>query len=377
MSDSDISKLKLSSSNLYSKTSSVSVLDTFVKTVNEFSKNLSSRVIMEETIVDCGSSKEDVAVSCSSEVESVKEKILPTEKQVLEVKTGVGDVFNLSNVFEKIKTISDDHIIVLEPMSSDKRKKVHKALQRKEDIMTFSIGKEDNRSIVVKRLLSQVGEDNFRKLVNDANNLFRKGNYEEAVEKFLELLDLSVSPFNIARNCYNIGLCYNNIKKYRDEKSEAKLNRKLAVKYLTISNEIAKTDKTTAEYFNGKDLDTIILYAGDQLEKDDIKPKVRMREGEFYLDDSYKDLFDNYDYMIEEVLSGEVSIDDIGNIYNLSREDEVIFELLVARELYKLDYPKMADEIISDVEKEKNKTKNVKSLYDEIVRRKRFYKYNN
>lgn len=377
MSDSDISKIKLSRDKFYFKSSSVSELEDFEQVVNAFSRGLSTKVTSVGKVLTIESS----VIRNVGPVESVSKIILEKDvkpaRKKRESEVNITDNFDMSGVLDKIKAISDDHIIILNPMIYSERRKVYYALKERSDVYSFYIGDGNDKRIVVKYQVPQIESYALKEMIFDADRLSVQGQYKEALEKYLELLDLSDCSFNIARNCYKIGLCYNNIKKNSQLESDVKLNRKMAVKYLTLASEIAKADPKTADYFKEKDLETIVLYVGNNLEKDSFKPRFNMSEDEFFKDDDYKDLFDNYDCMREQVLSGQISIDDIGSIYSLTKEDELIFQLLIARELYQLDHPKIADEIISRVQKEKNKPRSVKSLYKDISERKRFYKYSN
>ena len=76
---------------------------------------------------------------------------------------------------------------------------------------------------------------------------------------------------------------------------------------------------------------------------------------------------------IAELVSNGSKIDDAMLLFSLSSEEKSLVYLIFAREYYSLGYDMMGDQLMKKVSKSKNKTKRVTSLFNEIIRNKRFY----
>ena len=77
---------------------------------------------------------------------------------------------------------------------------------------------------------------------------------------------------------------------------------------------------------------------------------------------------------LAELISSGINIDDVCTTLGLNDEQKAIATLVLARESYAQENYTMGDQYLKKVEKSKNKTKFVTSLFEEVRKNKRFYR---
>lgn len=238
-------------------------------------------------------------------------------------------------------------IIVLEHMNPRKRKAFHKLIDEIENIDSFSIGYMSNRRIILKYREKEIIEKD--EMICCANNLYDEKKYKEAIELYKKIICNSNdnNPFVYAK----IGLSYLKLKQ-----------KELALDYLIVSNELNK------ELGKNYNFDKIISSLSFSEEKNNSKIE------EDIFEEEKPSNIDNIDELLSKIIDKKCTIEQIVNENNLSINDLNIIKLLLAKEYYKKALYINGDKYIKEVEKQRDKSKEVKRFLDEVKKNKLFYK---
>jgi len=254
-----------------------------------------------------------------------------------------------------LQQLYENGILLLEPMDNKRRGNIHRFIDKIPDIKSFSIGEGSSRRVVLKFNPYQYGYIDVKKLANEAYEAYNNSNYDNALEKLKPILEFGdPATWVYAR----IGLIY-----------MKKAEIKLAIDYLTVATELS------IERNEDYDFTQLILnLQGKNRVK--IKPHVDIIEDEF--DDNIEkygieNIQKILDYMSNSYGGVNVSFNMVCIKYNLDKEQENIVALILAREYYAHKMFVTGDKFLKLVEKTKNKTDLVKSLYKEVSNRKPFY----
>jgi hypothetical protein len=258
----------------------------------------------------------------------------------------------IQSLNSKIKKLYEGRsLFLLEPMSKEKRDLVIEYVSGFEDINAFTIGKDDEKRLVLRYKPYVKEYVSIFDTATEAKRLYRRGKYQEAASLYELLLKIG-KPRDVTYGMYGLTLL--------------KLHRKNeALDYLKIATILSKE-------FNGK-LDYTDIIEGIEYpqDKENRKPKVVVKEEEFG-DNSTLD-----DTLINDIIGlcseGEISLLDACKRLNLSEEDTNYIKLLYARDCYYLDRTKEGDLYFKQVEKSKAKDKRVKDLFKEILLNKKYY----
>ena len=83
---------------------------------------------------------------------------------------------------------------------------------------------------------------------------------------------------------------------------------------------------------------------------------------------------DNLDEILDKIINKKYNIEEVQKEYGLSINDLNIVKLSLAKEYYKKALYINGDKFVKEVEKQKDKSKEVKRFIDEIKKNKLFYK---
>ena len=146
-------------------------------------------------------------------------------------------------------------------------------------------------------------------------------------------------------------------------------NISTAIDYLTIANYLSKVENRDLDYSD------LIIRLKSNIPYDERKKKVYMSENEFN-DNIFKNYYgiDNFDEIYSYILDSGLDVESACIKFGLNEEQINLIKLICAREYYiQEDYDK-GDLFLKSVEKSKDKTKQVKILYYELIKNKKFYK---
>lgn len=286
-------------------------------------------------------------------IETVASKTIsetPSEKQV--EKTAPIDYDDSKFVQGKLEELYEKGIILLKPMDDDRRKGIHSIVKDIPDVVSFSITTDAGRQVVL-RFKPYIDEYvDCSALSKDGNRAYSNGEYDSCIECYKQLLEFGEPRAWIYAK---LGLAY--MKKF---------NKDTAIDYLTIATSLAKEEKTDFDFTE------LIASLKGLIDPEDKKPRVRMTTDDFGNDiENYYGL-ENMEELSELVNSG-MNIDDVCVALGLDDEQKAIATLIIAREYYSQENYSVGDLYLKKVEKTKNKTKFVASLFEEVRRNKRFY----
>ncbi len=253
---------------------------------------------------------------------------------------------------QKLDTLHEKGIILLGPMDSNRRKRIHNIVKNIPDVVSFSIGSDSLRQVVLrfKPVIDEYVD--IKELSRIGSEAYLNGDYDICISSYRQILQFG-EPNSFVYS--KLGLAY-----------MKKLDIDIAIDYLTVATELSKNENKVLDYTG------LIDQLNGLISKKDAKPYFKMSISKF------KDNVNNY-YGIEvdqvvDLLSSGMTIDDA--CLNLGMDDNKknIVTLIFAREFYVQEDYKMGDLCIKKVEKSKNKSEFVNSLLVEIKKDKKFYK---
>lgn len=244
-------------------------------------------------------------------------------------------------------------IIVLELMNSEKRKLIHDMVDKYSDMVSFSIGCEPNRQVVLRYKKDTKEYVDIRKLVNDGKEYYKNGHYEECIKTYLDVLQFREPK---ASSYARIGMAYSKLD-----------NKDMAVMYLKVAMQVSIKE--------GRELDftQIIAVLEGKVCKGNRKPYFKMNEESFKNDLQENYGIENLDeitsYIFENNLGVEIACRELGT----PGEQVNIIRLICAKKYYSQGNYSTGDIFVRTVEKSKNKTPFTLKLLDEVRRNKKFY----
>lgn len=286
------------------------------------------------------------------EQNTVQEKEQPTKKtETNHSKNTEYDDKEFIN--QKLKKLYEKGIVLLKPMDSKRREGIHNIVKNIPDVVSFSIGSESSRQIVLRFKPHRNKPVNLKKLLRVGNEAYGKGDYDTFISVYRQLLEVrEPKSFVYAR----LGLAY--MKKF---------DKDTAIDYLTVATELNKNENGIFDYTG------LIASLKDLISEKDKKPYVRMSISDFENDVNDYYGIEQVEQIVELVSSG-MKIDDACMNVGLDDEQKSIVTLILAKECYIQEKYEIGDQYLKKVERTKNKSKFVKSLFEEVKKNKKFYK---
>ena len=243
-------------------------------------------------------------------------------------------------------------IFLLEPMPKEKRDMVRGFVGTFKDIVSFSIGVEPERRVVLRYRPIVKEYVDILEVFQEAKKLYRRGKFEDAAKKYELLLKLG-KPRDIVYGMYGLTL----LQMHR---------RKESLDYLKVATIMSKEKDGPLDYSD-------LIYELENPHDANKKPRVDIKESEFV--EASKVVLD--DELLNDLIGltqeGEISLIDACKKLNISEVDTNYARLLYARDCYyKGDYER-GDIYLKQVEKSKDKDKRVKDLYKEIQLNRKYY----
>lgn len=256
-------------------------------------------------------------------------------------------------IIQKLDDLHEKGIVLLKPMNDERRKGIREIVGKIPDVASFSIGTGDSRRIVLRYNPYFEGGIDRKQLLNNGNEAYKIGDYDLCIYSFRKLLEFGTpKSFVYAK----LGLAY--MKKF---------DKDTAIDYLTVATEVSKLED------NEYDFTELIAYLGGTISEKDKKARPIMTTSDFDNDvDEYYGITN-----IEEIvglISTGLSVAEACQSVGLDDEQVGIVNLIFARECYSQENYLLGDQYMKQVERMKDKTKFVTSLFDEIRKNKKFYK---
>lgn len=253
----------------------------------------------------------------------------------------------------KLYELYEKGIVLLKPMDSNRRKRIHNIVKDIPDVASFSIESDSNRQIVLRFNPFMNKYLDFSAIAKKGNNAYNNGQYDDCIKSYRKLLEFGrPKSWVYAR----LGLAY--MKKF---------DKDTAIDYLTIATALAKEEKVEFDFTE------LIASLKGLIDPEDKKPEVKMTTDDFENDIENYYGIKNINELAELISSG-INIDDACATLGLNDEQKAIATLVLARECYAQENYTIGDKYLKKVEKSKNKTKFVTSLFEEVRKNKRFYR---
>lgn len=244
-------------------------------------------------------------------------------------------------------------IIVLEPMDNERRKLIHDMVGKYSDMVSFSIGAEPNKQIVLRYKKDTKEYIDIRKLVSKGKEYYKNGCYEECIRTYLDVLQYRVPK---ATSYARIGMAYLKLD-----------NKDMAIMYLKVAMQVGIKE--------GRELDftQIIAVLEGNICKKDRKPYFKMNEESFRndLQESYG--MENLDKIISYIFENNIDVETACCELGVPSEQIAIVRLICVKKYYSMGNYGMGDIFVRIVERSKNKTPFILNLLDEVRRNKKFY----
>lgn len=268
-------------------------------------------------------------------------------------KTTIIDYDDSEFIKGKLNELYEKGIILLRPMDDSRRKGIHNIVKDIPDVVSFSIGSDSNRQVVL-RFKPFIDEYlDYSATAKEGNSAYSKGQYDDCIESYRKLLEFGEPKAWVYAK---LGLAY--MKKF---------DKDTAIDYLTIATALAKEEQTDFDFTE------LIASLKGLIDPEDKKPRIKMTTDDFGNDTENYYGIENI-YELAELIASGMNIDDACITLGLNDEQKAIATLILARENYTQENYVIGDQYLKKVERTKNKTKFVSSLFEEIRRNKRFYK---
>ena len=295
---------------------------------------------------------EEIVDTPSEKIIEASEVIETTKKTEIAKPTSV-DYDDSEFINSKLYELYEKGIVLLKPMDSNRRKGIHDIVKDIPDVTSFSIGTDSNRQIVLRFKPFMNEYLDFSATAKEGNNAYNNGQYDDCIESYRKLLEFGEPKAWVYAK---LGLAY--MKKF---------DKDTAIDYLTIATALSKEEQTDFDFTE------LIASLKGLINPEDKKPRIKMTTDDFGNDTENYYGIENINELAELISSG-INIDDVCTTLGLNDEQKAIATLVLARESYAQENYTMGDQYLKKVERSKNKTKFVTSLFEEVRKNKRFYR---
>lgn len=284
---------------------------------------------------------------------SIDNEIVDTNEETTALPTTNIDHDDSEFIKGMLDELYEKGIILLKPMDDSRIKNIHTIVKEIPDVVSFSIGSEFNKQIVLRFKPNSDDYFDYSAIAKEGNRAYNNGNYDACIESYRKILEFGEPKAWVYAR---LGLAY-----------MKKMRKKTAIEYLTIATELSKVGHDDFDFTD------LIASLKGLIDPEDRKPRVRMTTEDFRNDTENYYGIENMPQLAELIVSG-MNMDEACASLELNEEQKAIAILVLARECYTQENYLMGDQYLKKVEKTKHKTKFVISLFEEIRRNKRFYK---
>ncbi len=256
-----------------------------------------------------------------------------------------------------LDNLAHQGIYIFKSMANWQMNEIYQAINKLEGIYCFEIGPSYSRRIVAKTYTASADMDEVKDLMRIGEAMYQAQEYDFSIFAFQQALKVkSMDAWLYAR----LGIACKN-KNMND----------LAVTYLTIAEELTR-NKTCKYDFS------VIINALSKNQVGSLKEVTVTKKGEsghtMFKNAKEKTYGISHLHEVVYAIAKNMSQEEIKTNFSLTEEQYGIALLITAREYYYLGNDIMGDRYFNQVGKMKNKTKPVIDLFEEIRRKKRFFK---
>ena len=223
------------------------------------------------------------------------------------------------------------------------------------DMSAFTIVDDGKTRIVLKYNELDYEDFDVTSLITEAMDDYRDGFYEDSLNKQIKILETNAEKKS--SNYAMIGLSY--MRLFDIDK---------AIEYLTVANYLAKQENSTRDYGD------LLLRLKGEINKEDIKPFVRMQQKDFKNDNDNFYGIKNFEELNTYICESGLDVESACRSLNMSEEDIDVVKLIYAREYYTLGNKEKGELFLRSFERSKAKTNKTKSIYKYLQHNKKYYK---
>lgn len=253
----------------------------------------------------------------------------------------------------KIANIKNDLVVVTKPLNKSSRQMMYKVAREFPDTLCSSAGVGKDKIVFITDYDRNADKEIRKELVQE---LIMAGKTKDFTTELELAVRLIRSGYIFAHVFASLGYAYLGLF----------LDRKRAIEFFTIANELDKEVGSTFDFTN-------LIFRLQN--KDDSSYEKKPVTTEFQTENDFQDnVSDDLFSMELELLNSGLSLDEITRKLNLTEEQSLIMYLNLARECFSSGYDAVGEKLLKLVIKSKNKTLEVSKLLKEIQSRKKFYK---
>jgi len=291
---------------------------------------------------------------------------------------------------EKFQQLSDEKgIIILDPMDSAQRKKMHKIVERFPNMTSFSIGEEKDRRIVLRYVASEWIE--IDKVLSDVNKALKKKDYKKCVEGYLTIISGAKPKTS---SFYKLGIYLNKAGLYKE-----------SIDYLTVAYELFKSNQYLRDDVSQMALQDLINKTKQKIEEPkkiiEVQPETKVQNNEKAVVQSIEPVVKPVVTVTQSVKTdtssvpftneyfGITKIEEISIMVNdmempiteactkcgLNEEETSIVRLIFARDCYTQGFFEKGDKLFKIVERSKDKSPRLKQAITDVRSNRPFYMY--
>ena len=250
--------------------------------------------------------------------------------------------------------IKNKGIIILNSMNKDRTNFILNEADKYLDMSVFTIIDEGKKRIVLRYNELNYEDFDTATLISESLDDYRHRFYDDCLNKQIKILETNSKEKSV--NYAMIGLAY--MKMFKIDK---------AIDFLTVANYLAKQEHSTRDYGD------LLLRLKGEIDKDDIKPNVRMNQCDFKNDDKFYGI-ENFEELNDYICESELDVESACRNLNMSDEDIDTLKLIYAREYFTLGNKEKGELFLRSFEKSKTKTDKTKDIYKIVQQNKKFYK---
>ena len=342
--------------NIISSAAKINNIDFNVKNLYKILENYQSRINYQANIPTFEKNSQPQENNISYDKEGIEDDDVFDDN----LQTNNEDIIREQSDIKFIEKKHDElirnkGIIILNSMNAERTEFILNEADKYLDMSAFTIVDDGKTRIVLKYNELDYEDFDVTALITEAMDDYRDGFYEDSLNKQIKILETNAE--NKSSNYAMIGLSY--MRLFDIDK---------AIEYLTVANYLAKQENSTRDYGD------LLLRLKGEINKEDIKPFVRMQQKDFKNDNDNFYGIKNFEELNTYICESGLDVESACRSLNMSEEDIDVVKLIYAREYYTLGNKEKGELFLRSFERSKAKTNKTKSIYKYLQHNKKYYK---
>ena len=278
-----------------------------------------------------------------------------TEEDIEAIKTQTSDKFYIDKKIEELK--DNRGIILLKPMNDKRINHILYLLDSIKEVSPFVIEYNHKKQIVLRLKNNNKGVD-INNIAIIGNAAFKENDFKKCRNAYFEIIEMEEEPK--AYTYYKIATTY-------------MIQRKIekAIEYLKVAISLARKEKNINEEEHYTNL---LFKLTGELSTIDEKRYIKYEDSKFDFNDinNYY-IINHFDVINHRITKSGKDVETACHEFGLSKDQIDVIKLLYAREFYIQGNIVKGDQFLISVEKDKDKSKMVKTILKEIKENRKFY----